>query len=77
METTMGVSRVFRVAGTQFRLSWSTWHEQPRTHNDGQGSRQAVILVIALALAYCAAHLAWQYRHGMIRDAPLAGGNDG
>jgi hypothetical protein len=33
-----------------------------------------VILVIALSLAYCAGHLAWQYRHGMIRDAPLASG---
>jgi hypothetical protein len=36
-----------------------------------------VLAVIALSLAYCAAHLAWQYRRGMIRDAPLAGGNDG
>jgi hypothetical protein len=33
-----------------------------------------MILVIALALAYCAGHLAWQYRHGMNRDAPLASG---
>ena len=36
-----------------------------------------MLVVIALSLAYCAGHLAWQYRHGMIRDAPPAGGNDG
>jgi hypothetical protein len=33
-----------------------------------------VILVIALSLAYCAGHLVWKYRRGMIRDAPLASG---
>jgi len=33
-----------------------------------------VILVIALSLAYSVGHLAWQYRHGVIRDAPLASG---